>query len=172
MAVMGANFLVLAYYLFYKPAKSRFSNWINILIEMSYIGVEICLLSFVNEVAPDTDLKINYGKIMIGLSICALILIVLWLVWQFMLFLYDFKFVRDIIEETKLANQIYPEDDNLKIQLEKQYEKDEIIEQEQISEEISHHEEQDTVGGIEKQYNDIVHYEADMEKNIRGTDKK
>ena len=47
--------------------------------------------------------------------LCALVLIVIWLIWQFLLFLYEFKFVRDIIEETKLANQIYPEEDNLKI---------------------------------------------------------
>lgn len=32
IAMIGANFLVLAYYLFFKPAKSRFSNWVNILI--------------------------------------------------------------------------------------------------------------------------------------------
>lgn len=46
---------------------------------------------------------------MMAFSISALMLIVIWLVWQFLLFLYDFKFVRDVIEETKLANQIYPE---------------------------------------------------------------
>lgn len=48
MAIMGTNFLVLAYYLFYKPAKSRVSNWINILIEICYIGLEITLMGFVN----------------------------------------------------------------------------------------------------------------------------
>lgn len=52
---------------------------------------------------------------MMAFSISALMLIVIWLVWQFLLFLYDFKFVRDVIEETKLANQIYPEEDNLKV---------------------------------------------------------
>lgn len=46
---------------------------------------------------------------MIALSISALLFLIIWLVWQFLLFLYDFKFVRDIIEETKLANQIHPE---------------------------------------------------------------
>ena len=112
---MAANFLVLSYYLFYKPSKSRVSNWINILIELSYIGMEITLLSFVNQVSPNTDQKLNLGKIMMGFAISALLLIVIWLVWQFLLFLYDFKFVRDIIEETKLANQIYPEEDNLKV---------------------------------------------------------
>ena len=50
-----------------------------------------------------------------GFAISALMLIVIWLFWQFLLFLYDFKFVRDIIEETKLANQIHPEEDNLKV---------------------------------------------------------
>lgn len=118
---MGTNFLVLAYYLFYKPAKSRISNWINILIELCYIGLEITLMSYVNEVSPKTELKLTYGTAMIAFSITAMILIVIWLVWQFLLFLYDFKFVRDIIEETKLANQIHPEEDNLKIELDKQY---------------------------------------------------
>jgi hypothetical protein len=61
---------------------------------------------------------------MVGLSTTALLLAVVWLVWQFMLFLYDFKFVRDIIEETKLANQIHPEEDNLKVEFDRQYEKD------------------------------------------------
>jgi hypothetical protein len=35
---------------------------------------------------------------MLGLSLAALFLVLIWMVWQFMLFLYDFKFVRDIIE--------------------------------------------------------------------------
>ena len=121
---MGANFLVLSYYLFYKPSKSRVSNWANILIELSYIGMEITMLSFVNQISPTTDEKLNYGKIMMGFAISALMLVVLWLVWQFLIFLYDFKFVRDVIDETKLANQIHPEEDNLKIELERQYEKD------------------------------------------------
>jgi hypothetical protein len=98
MAVMAANFLVLAYYLFYKPSKSRVSNWVNILIELSYIGLEITMLTFVNKVSPNTDEKLSFGNIMMGFCICALFLIVIWLVWQFLLFLYDFKFVRDIIE--------------------------------------------------------------------------
>jgi membrane associated rhomboid family serine protease len=66
-------------------------------------------------VSPNTDLKLTYGTAMTAFSISALIFIVIWLVWQFLLFLYDFKFIRDIIEETKLANQIHPEEDNLKI---------------------------------------------------------
>jgi len=145
MAIMASNFMVLAYYLFYKPAKSRLSNWINILIELSYIGLEITMMSFVNEVKPSTDTKLTYGTAMMAFCICALLLIVIWLIWQFLLFLYDFKFVRDIIEETKLANQIYPEEDNLKIELDKQYEKDEIIPQESISDQGSYHMEEDTI---------------------------
>ena len=82
------------------------------------------MMAFVNEVKPTTEVKLTYGTAMMAFCICALLLIVIWLVWQFLLFLYEFKFVRDIIEETKLANQIYPEDDNLKIELDKQYEKD------------------------------------------------
>jgi hypothetical protein len=52
---------------------------------------------------------------MIAFSSIALLLVVVWLIWHFLLFMYDFKFVRDIIEETRLANQIYPEEDNLKV---------------------------------------------------------
>jgi len=66
-------------------------------------------------VSPSTDLKLLYGKAMIAFCAIALVLVVIWLIWQFLLFLYDFKFIRDIIEETKIANQIYPEDDNLKV---------------------------------------------------------
>jgi hypothetical protein len=89
---------------------------------------------------------------MMALSICALMLVVVWLIWQFMLFLYDFKFVRDIIEETKLANQIHPEEDNLKVELDRQYEKDEII-QESVSDGNNMRYEEETIEGIEKQYN-------------------
>ena len=124
IAMIGCNFLVLAYYLFYKPAKSRFSNWTNILIELCYIALEVSILLYNNELDPTTELKLQYGTAMIGLSTTALLLAVVWLVWQFMLFLYDFKFVRDIIEETKLANQIHPEEDNLKVEFDRQYEKD------------------------------------------------
>lgn len=65
-------------------------------------------MSFVNEVGPSTEKKLLYGTAMTGLCICALLLVVVWLIWHFLQFLYEFKFVRDIIEETKLANQIYP----------------------------------------------------------------
>lgn len=40
----------------------------------------------------------TYGTAMMAFSLIALMLVVLWLVWQFLLFLYDFKFVRDVIE--------------------------------------------------------------------------
>ena len=46
---------------------------------------------------------------MIGFTATALILITIWMIWQFLLFLYDFKFVRDIVQETKLANKVHPE---------------------------------------------------------------
>jgi hypothetical protein len=32
ISMIGANFMVLGYYLFFKPAKSRVTNWVNILI--------------------------------------------------------------------------------------------------------------------------------------------
>lgn len=69
--------------------------------------------------------------------------------------MYDFKFIRDIVEETKLANNIHPDDDNLKIDFEKEYEKDEIVsEQEMVSMEshTSHKFSDDAVEGIEKAY--------------------
>ncbi len=44
--------------------------------------------------------------------------------------MYDFKFIRDIVEETKMANQIHPDEDNLQIDFDKEYENDEIISQE------------------------------------------
>lgn len=91
---------------------------------MCYIGLEITIILYVNEVSPSTALKLVYGQAMIAFCAIALLLVVVWLVWQFLLFLYDFKFIRDIIEETKLANQIYPEEDNLKVELDRQYEKD------------------------------------------------
>ena len=64
---------------------------------------------------------------MIGFTATALVAIVLWLIWQFLQFLYDFKFIRDIIEETKIANKIHPEEDNLKVELDREYRKDELI---------------------------------------------
>ena len=122
--MLGANFMVFSYYLFYQPTKSRFTNWVNVLIELCYIGLEITILLYVNQIDLTTEQKVIYGKAMIGLAVSALLLLVIWLVWQFLLFLYDFKFVRDIIEETRLANQIHPEEDNLKVELDRQYEKD------------------------------------------------
>ena len=70
---------------------------------------------------------------MLALSMVALFLEIIWMVWQFMLFLYEFKFIRDIIEETKLANQIHPDEDNLQMDFDKEYEKGEIISQELLS---------------------------------------
>jgi hypothetical protein len=145
--MIGANFMVLSYYLFFKPSKSRFSNWINILIELCYIGLEIAIILYVNEISPTTEVKLTYGSAMMAFCVSALMLVVIWLIWQFLLFLYDFKFVRDIIEETKLANQIYPEEDNLKVELDRQYEKDEVV-QESISDGLPQHYEEETIEGI------------------------
>ena len=57
----------------------------------------------------------EYGKAMIGFTATALILICTWLIWQFLLFLYEFKFIRDLVEEAKVANKVHPDEDNLKI---------------------------------------------------------
>lgn len=96
--MIGANFMMLSYYLFFKPAKSRFSNWTHILIELCYIGLEITIILFNNEINLTTEMKLTYGTAMMAFSLTALLLVVIWLVWQFLLFLYDFKFVRDVIE--------------------------------------------------------------------------
>ncbi len=108
IGLIASNFMVFAFYLYFKPSKSKFNNYINILIEMCYIALEVTILIFMNSVGLSTDEKLSYGTIMLGLSIAALFLALIWMLWQFMLFLYDFKFIRDIIEETKLANQINP----------------------------------------------------------------
>lgn len=127
IGLIAVNFMVFAFYLIYKPSKSSFSNYINILIELSYLALEITILLFVNSVNLSTEEKIQYGTAMLALSLCALGLSLVWMVWQFLLFLYDFKFIREIVEETKLANQIHPDEDNLKIDFDKEYEKNEII---------------------------------------------
>jgi hypothetical protein len=38
-AMIASNFLIFAFYLFFKPSKSSFTNWINILIEVCYLGL-------------------------------------------------------------------------------------------------------------------------------------
>ncbi len=147
--------MVLAFYMLYKPSKSKFNNYVNILIELSYIGLEVTILLYANSVNLSTEEKLQYGTAMLGLSLCALFLSIIWMLWQFLLFMYDFKFIRDIVEETKLANNIHPDDDNLKIDFEKEYEKDEIVsEQEMVSMEshTSHKFSDDAVEGIEKAY--------------------
>lgn len=85
--------------------------------------MEITILLFVNSVSLKTEEKLGYGTAMIGLSLLGLFLVIIWMSWQFLLFLYDFKFIQDILHETKLANQIQPDEDNLKIDLDKEYDK-------------------------------------------------
>lgn len=41
-----------------------------------------------------------------------------------------------------------------------------------MSEEVSHHVEEETIEGIEKQYNDVVHYVEEKEKVPEKKDKK
>ena len=90
--------MVFAFYLIYKPSKSKFNNYINILIELSYIDLEITILLFVNSVNLSTEEKLQYGTAMLALSLCALFFSMIWMLWQFLLFMYDFKFIRDIVE--------------------------------------------------------------------------
>ena len=39
IALIATNFMVFAFYAYYKPSKSQFNNWINIIIELCYIGL-------------------------------------------------------------------------------------------------------------------------------------
>lgn len=39
VGMIAANFIILAFYVIYRPSKSRFNNIVNILIELSYIGL-------------------------------------------------------------------------------------------------------------------------------------
>ena len=98
IGLIASNFIVLAFYGLYKPSKSKFNNYINILIEIIYIGLEVTILLFVNSVSLSTEQKLSYGTTMIALSLTALFLALLWMIWQFLLFLYDFKFIQDIVQ--------------------------------------------------------------------------
>lgn len=95
--MIASNFLILAFYTIYRPSKSKFSNFANIVIELSYIGLELTIIFYANAFSLDTAEKLTYGTAMIAFSSIALIMIVLWLVWQFLQFLYDFKFIREIV---------------------------------------------------------------------------
>ena len=124
-AMIASNFLVFAFYLFFKPSKSTFTNWINILVEVCYLGMEVMLLIFANDNGMTTDTKLTYGKGMIAFALIAILLALIWTVWQFLLFLYEWKFIRDIILEAQIANKVYPEQDNLKVEFEKDAEQHE-----------------------------------------------
>jgi hypothetical protein len=39
IGIIASNFMVLAFYAYFRPSKSKFSNYINILVELSYIGL-------------------------------------------------------------------------------------------------------------------------------------
>ena len=160
VAMIASNFIVLAFYIIYRPSKSKFSNWINIFIELCYIGLELTIMIFVNDFEVTTEKKLEYGKAMIGFTAAALLLITIWMIWQFLLFLYDFKFIRDIVEETKVANKVHPEEDNLKLEMEREYKKDELISRLSESQSEGHvNHEEETVEGIEKQYDTVFHYD-------------
>jgi len=62
---------------------------------------------------------------MIAFALTAVLLAIIWTIWQFLLFLYEWKFIRDIILEAQIANKIYPEEDNLKVEFEKDAEQHE-----------------------------------------------
>lgn len=67
-----------------------------------------------------------------------------------------------------MANQIHPEEDNLKIELDRQYEKDEIIQESVSDGGAAPRYEEETIEGIEKQYNQVVHYMDEKEKPKAG----
>jgi hypothetical protein len=115
VGMIASNFLILAFYAIYRPAKNKFNNIANIIVELCYIGLELTIIFYANVFEIETAAKLTYGTAMIAFAIIALLTIIVWLLWQFLQFLYNFKFVRDIVEETRIANKIYPEEDNLKI---------------------------------------------------------
>lgn len=96
--MIASNFIILAFYTIYKPSKSRFNNYINILIELCYIGLELTIIFYANDFSIDTATKLEYGTAMIAFASIALVAAIVWLVWQFLQFLLDFKFIRDIVE--------------------------------------------------------------------------
>lgn len=102
------------------------------MIEISYIGLELVIFFYVNDSEKTTETKLIYGDAMIGLSAATLVLVTIWMIWQFLKFLLDFKCIRDLIEATKAAaksaSKVHPEEeDNLKIELEREYNNDEMI---------------------------------------------
>ena len=121
------------------------------------------IIIYVNDFELTSDKKLEYGLAMIGFSGAALLLISVWMIWQFLIFLYDFKFVRDIVQETKVANKVHPEDDNLKIELQREYNQDEMIShisglsESQDSDEQARS--QNTIVGIQNNYEAVIHYD-------------
>lgn len=155
--MIAANFLLFAFYLFFRPSKSTFTNVINILVEVCYLGLEIMLLIFANDTGMTTDTKLLYGNAIIAFALIAILLALIWTIWQFMLFLYEWKFIRDIILEAQIANKVYPEQDNLKVEFEKEHE---LGDEQLLSENNSilnpikeRKSEEESLNGIEQQYN-------------------
>lgn len=55
IGLIASNFIVLAFYGLFKPSKSKFNNYINIFIELIYVGLEVTILLFANSVSLSTD---------------------------------------------------------------------------------------------------------------------
>ena len=168
--MISANFLILAFYVIYRPSKSKFTNLCNILIEISYICIEFIVLLYINDFEIETEQKLIYGKAMIAFSAIAIITVTIWMIWQFLKFMLDFKCIRDLIEQTKAVSKVHPGEDNLKIDYDREYGKDELISH--ISglsasreENNEDRDEEDTVMGIEKQYDPVFNYDDDDHKN-------
>lgn len=49
VGMISANFLILAFYVIYKPSKSKFTNYVNILIEACYLAIELIVLVYIND---------------------------------------------------------------------------------------------------------------------------
>lgn len=49
VGMIAANFLILAFYGIYRPSKYKFNNFVNIIIELCYIGLELTIIFFVND---------------------------------------------------------------------------------------------------------------------------
>lgn len=124
VGMISANFLILSFYCIYRPSKSAFTNYANIIIESCYIIIEMLVLCYINDFNLTTSKKIVYGKAMIAFSAIAILMVSLWMVWQFITFLYDFKCIRDLVEQSKVTSKVHPDEDNLRVDMERDYGKD------------------------------------------------
>lgn len=47
--MMASNFIILAFYIIETPSTNVINNIVNMLIELCYIGLELCIIVYVNK---------------------------------------------------------------------------------------------------------------------------